>query len=70
LFNASEFSGVLNSLQHPPAVLDVGIVVFDPAVEDVRQAVLSHERIGQDSYAFEDGVIEVLEPPHQLQVVD
>lgn len=48
----------------------MGIVVLDPTVEDVGQAILAHEDVGQDPDAFEDGVVEVLEPPDQLQIVD
>jgi hypothetical protein len=48
----------------------VGGVIFDPGVEDVGEAVLAHEDIGEDSDALEDGVALVLVAPHLLQIVD
>ena len=40
------------------------IIIFNARVKDIGEAVLPHEGVGENSYAFEDGVVEVLEAPH------
>ena len=48
----------------------MGVEIFYPWVENVVEAILTHKNVWKDPYAFEDGIIEVLEAPHQLQIVD
>lgn len=70
MLNVGELSWVFYSLQHPLAVLDMGVVVFDPRVKNVGKAVFSHKCIGEDPYTLENRVIEVLKAPHNLQIVN
>ena len=47
----------------------MGGVIFDPGVEDIGEAVLAHEDIGEYPDALEDRIALVLVPPHLLQIV-
>jgi hypothetical protein len=70
LLNTRELARLLYAFKYSFPIFDVGVVVFDSRVEDVIEAVLPHKNMGEDSYAFEDRVIKILETPHQLQIVN
>ena len=64
MLNACEIGRLLYPLQHPLSILNMCIIIFNARVKDIGEAVLPHEGVGENSYAFEDGVVEVLEAPH------
>ena len=61
---------MLDALDDPGAVLDMRRVIFDSGVEDVREAVLAHEDVGEDPDALEDGIGFVLIAPDLFEIVD
>ena len=61
---------IFDSLDQLLPVLDVGAVVPHLRVEDVAEAVLPHEVVGEDPDALAHLMLEVLRPPHFPQAID
>lgn len=65
-----EGGGVLDALDELLAVLDVRAEVPDLRVEDVAQAVLAHELVGEDADAAPHLVAQVVGAPHLAEALD
>jgi hypothetical protein len=70
LFYIGKLSRIFNPLQYPPSILYMRIVILYPRIKNVRQTVLPHKDVRQNSYAFENRVASVLVAPHKFQAED